>query len=172
MKHKLSHICAAVAAGLALSYAGVPALADTAPTSAAHQAMVEDRSKLVMPFDLDRTMHIFHPTSDGGVQSVRVDDGEPKQIALVRSHLRKEALAFARGNYTDPAEIHGMAMPGLAELRAGAHRVAVTYAPEPNGASIRYATADPTLIAAIHRWFAAQIRDHGAHAMMMHREQH
>ena len=155
-------------AGIAIAYAGVPALADASSSSSAHKAMVDDRSKHVMPFDLNRTMHIFEPSSTGGVQTVAVHDGDPKQIALVRSHLRKEAIAFARGYFADPAEIHGTNMPGLAQLRAGARKIAVSYSPTSNGASIRYKTADPKLIAAIHRWFAAQVTDHGAHATMTH----
>ena len=121
-----------------------------------------------MPFDLNRTMHIFELTSYGGVQSVVVHDGDPKQIALVRSHLRDEAAAFARGDFADPAEIHGTNMPGLAQLRAGARKIAITYAPRADGASIRFKTSDPAMIAAIHEWFAAQVKDHGAHAMMAH----
>ncbi len=120
----------------------------------------------VMPFDMHRTMHVFKPTSDGGVQAVVVHDADPRQIALVRSHLRKEATAFARGDFADPAEIHGTSMPGLAQLRAGARKIAVTYAPTSNGASIRYKTSDVTMIAAIHQWFSAQVKDHGTHAMM------
>lgn len=130
--------------------------------------MVEQRSKEVMPFDLNRTMHIFEPTPYGGVQTVIVHDGDPKQIALVRSHLRKEAAAFARGDYADPAEIHGSNMPGLAQLRAGAHKIAISYAPTSDGARISYKTSDPAMIAALHEWFAAQVKDHGAHAMMAH----
>lgn len=121
-----------------------------------------------MPFDLNRTMHIFEPTPNGGVQSVTVHDGDPKQIALVRSHLHKEAAAFARGDFSDPAAIHGANMPGLAQLRAGAKRIFITYSNTANGAAISYKTSDPKLIAAIHKWFAAQIKDHGAHAMMAH----
>lgn len=130
--------------------------------------MIEERSTQVMPFDMNRTMHMFDPTPDGGVQSVIVHDGDPKQIALVRSHLRKEASAFARGDFADPAEIHGTKMPGLERLRAGARKIAVTYAPTSNGASIRYKSSDATMIAAIHEWFAAQVKDHGAHAIMSH----
>jgi hypothetical protein len=59
-------------------------------------------------------------------------------------------------------------MPGLAQLRAGVNRLTVSYAQAANGASIRYTTSDPHLVAAVHEWFAAQVMDHGAHAMMMH----
>lgn len=120
-----------------------------------------------MPFDMNRTMHMFTPTASGGVQSVVSSDGDPHRIALIRSHLRKEAQAFARGNFSDPASIHGMTMPGLARLNAGARHIAVRYAETANGARITYTMSDPTLIAAIHDWFAAQVSDHGAHAMMM-----
>ena len=167
MKRKPASLATAVAAALVILFAALPVLAQTTASSAsAHQAMIEERSKEVMPFDLNRTLHIFEPTSYGGVQTVVVHDGDPKQIALVRSHLRKEAAAFAHGDFADPAEIHGMNMPGLAQLRAGARKIVITYAPTSNGASIRYKTSDPTMIAAIHQWFAAQVKDHGAHAMM------
>jgi hypothetical protein len=160
---------AAVLACVLLLYLFAPAPAFAAtPMPSSHAAMVERGSTEVMPFDLNRTMHVFEPTPDGGVQSVMVHDGDPQQIALVRSHLRKEANAFARGDFSDPAKIHGMTMPGLAQLHAGASRIAVSYLQTTNGASIRYKTSDPRLVAAVHQWFAAQVKDHGAHAMMAH----
>lgn len=165
MKRNAIVAAAAVSAAVSLILGTAPALADTPPS---HQAIVDQRSKEVMPFDLNRTMHVFTPTKDGGVQSVVVHDGDRNQIGLVRSHLQAEAAAFARGDFADPASIHGAAMPGLAELRAGAGHVAVTYAELPNGARITYKTSDPKLIVAIHDWFAAQVHDHGAHAMMEH----
>src|ERR1700681_4833408 len=82
------------------------------------QETVERNSERVMPFSMDATMHRFVPTPTGGVQTVVVHDGDPKQVVLVRAHLRKEAQAFARGDFTDPASIHGGAMPGLAALHA------------------------------------------------------
>lgn len=157
-----------VAAALAFLCIPLPAAAGPTTAPSAHDAMVERRSGEVMPFDLNRTMHVFAPTSDGGVQTVTVHDGDPRQVALVRSHLRKEAAAFAAGDFSDPARIHGTNMPGLARLRAGARRISVSYAQTPDGASIRYKTADPHLVAALHTWFAAQVKDHGAHAMMGH----
>jgi len=95
-----------------------------------------------------------------------VKNGDSKQIALVRSQLRKEAVAFAGGDYRDPAAIHGTDMPGLAALHARAKRVRVRYAEVPNGAAITYVSRDPQLILAVHRWFAAQVDQHGSHAEM------
>lgn len=138
---------------------------------AAHQAANEDRDEVaergrdVMPFDLDRTTHRFGRLPDGGKQTVVADDArDRRQVALVRAHLREEAARFRRGDFTDPARIHGGRMPGLAELREGAGRIAVRYEREPSGASLRYATGEPRLVAALHAWFLAQVRDHGRHA--------
>ena len=39
------------------------------------------------------------------------------------------------------------------------------YAALPNGAQISYETTDLRLIDALHRWFAAQLADHGHDAM-------
>lgn len=137
-----------------------PALAQT------RQQTVRERSAHVMPFSMDATMHQFEPTKTGGVMVVTVHDGDAAQVALVRAHLQKEAAAFARGNYADPAYIHGNIMPGLAALSAGAKRISVRYASLSDGASIAFRTSDAGLIAALHRWFAAQVSDHGHDAMM------
>ena len=144
---------------LALS-CSLPAIAQT------RQQNIRVRSTHVMPFSMDSTMHKFEPTKAGGVMTVTVHDGDASQIALVRAHLQKEAASFARGNFADPAYIHGKSMPGLAALSAGATRISVHYAKLPDGAAIAFRTSDPLLIAALHRWFAAQVSDHGHDAMM------
>lgn len=130
------------------------------------QQQVERNSTRVMPFSMDATMHHFDPTPTGGVQRVLVNNGDRRQIALVRAHLRHEASAFARGDFADPQAIHGGLMPGLRALHAGAGRLHIGYADLSNGAQITYATRDPALISAIHRWFDAQVRDHASHATM------
>jgi hypothetical protein len=130
------------------------------------QTQVEHNSEQVMPFSMSGSMHVFSPTPSGGVQTVLVHDGNAKQVALVRSHLRKEAAAFARGDFTDPASIHGGTMPGLEAMHAGSGRINVRYTDVTNGGKIAYATAEPALVSAIHAWFKAQVNDHGAHATM------
>lgn len=131
----------------------------------AHQQVVAARGAAVMPFDLDQTMHHFVPQPDGGLQTVLARDAtDSAQIALIRTHLQTEAERFTAGNFASPAAIHGHTMPGLAELAAGADRLTITYSDLPDGGQIRYTTSDPALIAAVHRWFEAQVADHGAHA--------
>jgi hypothetical protein len=118
-----------------------------------------------MPFELDATTHTFTKTSDGGTQSVTADDPHDEgQIRLIREHLRTERENFARGDFDDPAAIHGHDMEGVAELRAGYGDIAVAYVDLPDGAELTYTTADPELVEAIHAWFDRQVADHGADA--------
>jgi len=126
---------------------------------------VAERGTSVMAFDLEKTMHVFRKLADGGAQTVVADDpGDASEVAVVRAHLRAEARAFARGDFGDPATIHGERMPGLAELEAGAERIEIGYEDASGGGVIRYSTSEPALVAALHAWFDAQVSDHGRHA--------
>ena len=156
-----------VAALLATVVAVVVAVAarDDAPkVDGDRQAAVAERGRQVMPFDLDRSTHRFVKTADGGVQTVISDDGDPNQITLIRAHLRKEARLFRNGVFNDPMTIHGPDMAGIRAIRAGAARIEIAYVGVASGARLRYRTNEPELIDAIHRWFDAQVSDHGAHA--------
>ena len=118
-----------------------------------------------MPFDLEQTTHMFQKLDDGGLQKVVVKDpSNKKQIALIQAHLKEESEKFRKGDFSDPAKIHGEDMPGLAQLKAGAAKVDIRYTALPDGAQIRYTAKDPKLVAALHQWFAAQLSDHGHHA--------
>ena len=130
------------------------------------QVQVERNSEKVMPFSMQSSKHVFVSTPTGGVQTVVVPSGNSRQVALVRSHLRKEAAAFAHGDFLDPASIHGGDMPGLRAMHAGSNRIKVRYADVRNGANITYTTNDSALVAALHAWFKAQVNDHGPHATM------
>ncbi|MGZ5165406.1 MAG: aspartate carbamoyltransferase [Burkholderiales bacterium] len=118
-----------------------------------------------MPFDMGKTVHIFAMTDTGGVQKVVVRDvRDGDQVTLIRQHLRHEAEAFQKGDFGDPGHLHGDAMPGLKDVRANASRIRVTYADLPNGAQISFETSDTHTITAIHRWFGAQLSEHGSDA--------
>jgi hypothetical protein len=133
------------------------------------QAWVAERGKTVMPFDLEQTTHRFTPTATGGTQDVVADRrGDTEQTDLIRAHLRKEAAAFSRGDFADPARIHGADMPGLAALRDEYDRIDVRYEDRADGATLTCTTAELALADALHDWFEAQLGDHGAHAESGH----
>ena len=137
----------------------VPASAQTT------QQHVHDASHGVMPFDMSKTVHIFKMTENGGEQ--RVEAREPAsvdQIKMIRMHLAHEAEEFAKGDFGDPAHLHGATMPGLAELSADAKGLKVSYADTPNGGKIIFEGANIRIVTAIHRWFGAQLSEHGADA--------
>ncbi len=141
---------------------GAPA---TPTASGDRQSQVAERGESVMPFDLDRTTHHFVKTADGGVQTVVADDRRDiRQVDLIQQHLRHEADSFRRGDFTDPASIHGSDMPGLAVLRDSAGKITLEYEMTGGGARITYTTSEPAIVEALHAWFDAQVSDHGVHA--------
>ncbi|MEV0174531.1 aspartate carbamoyltransferase [Streptomyces sp. NPDC050803] len=158
---------AGAAAAVAVMVGGSQGDADEDRTE--RQDLVAERGSTVMPFDLEQTTHHFTPTGSGGIQDVVADrPDDAGQIDLIRTHLRKEAAAFTRGDFADPARIHGDDMPGLAELRSGHDRIEVRYEERADGATLTYTTRDSTLVGALHDWFEAQLGDHGSHAEAGH----
>jgi hypothetical protein len=129
------------------------------------QGMIHNMGGQVMPFDLSKTLHIFEMTESGGIQQVVIrNPADLDQVPLIQQHLRHEAMRFASGDYSDPTSLHGAEMPGVKELAAGAARIRVDYEPLPNGAQIVFSADELRLITAVHRWFGAQLSDHGADA--------
>jgi len=127
------------------------------------------REQQVMPFAMNATLHIFERTKTGGVQQVVVrNKADTRSLALIRSHLQKEAVLFNEGRFDDPGELHGETMPGLATLKeAGRHGVLkVSYENLPEGGALRYTSDAPDVVMALHTWFAAQVRDHGDAAQL------
>ncbi|MFF8842200.1 aspartate carbamoyltransferase [Streptomyces sp. NPDC015127] len=157
-------LAALAAVSLLATAAGCGTSAADAPPTARQQDVAR-KGASVMPFDLERTTHRFVPVDDGLRQEVVSDTAtDAEQVRLIREHLTHEAERFRRGDYADPARIHGAGMPGLRELSAGSAGIEVSYSERPDGAALRFRTADPALVDALHRWGAAQVADHGEHA--------
>lgn len=141
-----------------------PARADTTPGSD-RQDEVRRKGAQVMPFSLDQTLHTFDKTETGGIQRVRVRQDAPDQVAMVRSHLRAIARSFSDRDFSAPAHIHGADMPGMAEMRAAKPEdLTVSYRDIDGGAEVTYAGRTPQIVDAVHRWFDAQLSDHGRDA--------
>ena len=149
---------------LALTGCGPQSKPDNAAALAKKEAEVVERGRSFMPFDINRTVHHFRKLPSGGVQEVLSIDGDPQQVALIRQHLKMEASRFQQGDFSDPSNIHGPEMSGLREMAASASHIDIRYSQIRRGAQITYASADPTLVPAIHAWFDAQVREHGHHA--------
>jgi hypothetical protein len=141
---------------------------EPADTTMTHDGSRTDKQPLGsdrMPFDIERSTHVFRRLHDGGVQLVATDNpADVEQVHLIRSHLRRERHRFSHGNFADPTAIHGHDMPGLAALKRGYRRVKVTYRPRRAGAALRYRTKRRRMVKALHEWFAAQVHDHAPYA--------
>jgi hypothetical protein len=141
---------------------------------AQRQADIAQRGAQVMPFNLKATTHVFTKTADGGVQRVVAkDSADTAQVRLIRAHLKELQAQFRRGDFSDPAKIHGTDMPGLVQLSAARPgELTVDYKEISNGAQLTYRSDKPELVAAIGAWFDAQLSDHGADAMQGHMHHH
>ena len=129
------------------------------------QEVVAARGAMVMPFDLDATTHVFDATDTGGVQTVVAEDPtDAGQVALIREHLRLEVERFRVGDFGDPVSVHGGDMPGIGVLQANADALEITYRDRDDGGEVTYVSDEPTVVAALQEWFAAQLSDHGGHA--------
>lgn len=160
MKHHLRKL-----SRLAKTSAVLLLLASSTGFAQTRQEHVHQMAHGVMPFDVAQAVHIFKMTESGGeMRVVAKNPGASEQIALIRQHLQHEARKFAQGDYADPASLHGAEMPGLRELQAAAAGITVSYAALPAGAEISFRTADVRLVTALHRWFGAQLSEHGADA--------
>ena len=135
--------------------------AAAAPT--ARQQDVAKKGAMVMPFNVHNSTHVFQKNTYGGLQQVLAKDPKDKDlIAAIRRHLLMEAERFGKGDYSDPMKIHGMDMPGVQYLKSvKPGQIAITYRELPAGAAIDYTGRDAATIDAIHKWFDAQLDDHG-----------
>ena len=127
------------------------------------QDAVAVRGRMVMPFDLARTHHVFSKTRSGGVELVVTKKpNDVEQRDLIRHHLSSIAKGFAHGDFSPVSAIHGSGMPGLAALQAAkTDEIAYRYRDIADGGEIIYVSTKPALVTAIHTWFDAQLRDHG-----------
>lgn len=137
---------------------------------AQRQAEVSGRGKDVMPFSLAATTHIFTKTETGGTQQVVAKKAtDVKQVNLTRAHLKEIRDQFLKGDFSGPSHIHGPDMPGLSDLKAAKPgQIAIDYKDVKGGGQLTYKTQDASLVAALHKWFDAQLSDHGKDAMEGH----
>jgi hypothetical protein len=75
-----------------------------------------------------------------------------------------EAEAFQHGDYADPMMLHGKTMSGVSKLAKYHAAIAVSYSGLPLGGALTFKTRNRHLATAIHRWFGAQLSEHGADA--------
>ncbi|WP_262965699.1 aspartate carbamoyltransferase [Methylobacter psychrophilus] len=135
---------------------------------------VQQRTRQVVPYALDKTTMTFTKTVHGGVQHVVAKSADnTRQIKLIQENLLKMANDFRKGDFSVTEHIHGTIMPGLTQLKkAETDDIKYQYEALPNGAQIHYSTEYPQYVQALHEWFDAQMSEHGNEAIPEHSRHH
>jgi hypothetical protein len=129
------------------------------------QHMIHSESPEVMPFDMNKVTHYFIKTDTGGLLMLKTKDTrDTTQANLIISHLEKEYKLFSNADFSDPKTLHGAHMPGLDILSGSKGKFKVEFKKLPDGAQLIFTSKDSLVQNAIHKWFDAQLRDHGKDA--------
>jgi hypothetical protein len=124
-------------------------------------AEMQTRGARSMGFDQSKTTHHFRTLEDGGAIEVTVNDpADTAGLAAIRSHLAQIAKQFAVGDFTSPMMTHAEMPPGAAEMQKLKDKIAYTYEELPAGARVKLTTGDPDALAAVHKFFDYQIKEH------------
>jgi hypothetical protein len=125
-------------------------------------ASVQKRGAMAMGVDQYASKHTFDVTSDGGRIALQNDSDDSVAIAQIRAHMRLIQHAFAAGDFTTPAFVHGHDMPGTKTMAEKRSAITYTYADLPRGGEVRISTSDSAARKAIAEFLAAQRMEHHA----------
>jgi hypothetical protein len=139
-----------------------PALTPGRDSADSAFALVQTRGHAAMGVDQYTSSHRFESLPDGGRISLQRDPGDSAGVAQIRSHMRRIAAAFARGDYALPGLVHDRDVPGTAVMAARRSRISYVADTLPGGGQLRLRTSDSSAVAAIHQFLAFQRQDHRA----------
>ncbi|MBK7348404.1 MAG: hypothetical protein KA180_01620 [Gemmatimonadales bacterium] len=133
------------------------------PSTDAAFAGVQARGAVVMGVSQATSRHVFEDLPDGGrILYVMVDAGDTAGAAMIRQHLAHIAERFAAGDFSDPARVHAMAVPGTEVMAARRERIRYAMQERPGGGEVRITTTDPEALVAVREFLAFQRSDHRA----------
>lgn len=118
-----------------------------------------------MGVDQYTSVHHFDALPDGGRIELRRAVSDSAGVAQIRTHLRSIARAFATGDFSTPAFVHLMQVPGTDVMAARRSRITYAERDLPGGGEVRITTDDSAALAAIHRFMAYQRQEHHAGGM-------
>lgn len=129
-----------------------------APT---HHATVENHGEQAMGFPHDKTTHHFLIRPDGGAIEVTANDSaDNANTVAIRTHLSQIAVAFGKGDFSQPMFIHDGLPPGVTTMKLLKDKIRYQYEEISSGARVRFESDDPLALAAIHDFLRFQISEH------------
>jgi len=131
-------------------------------------AALQKRGAGVMGVDQYASAHRFDPLPDGGRIALQMrDTSDSTGTRTIRAHLRAQAEAFARGDFSAPVAVHGLKgeheVPGAAVLKQKRALVRYAVTDLPGGAELRITTMDAEVLDAVRQFLAWQRGDHRVH---------
>ena len=93
-----------------------------------------------------RTLHMYRESMAGGVEEIVLRRGSREDLRKVRAMLHVDYAHWSQGTFGDP------------KLRKAARALGVRFHEVPTGAEIVFTSSDAQAVAALHAWFAAQVR--------------
>ena len=142
-----------------LSLALLAAAAPLAAQDSAFHAM-QQRGHAAMGVDQYTSYHDFDGLPDGGRIALRRDSTDAAGVATIRAHLRRIALAFARGDFALPGLVHASEVPGTRVMATKRAAIRYEFHELPGGGEVRITTGDPEALTAVHQFLAFQRSDH------------
>ncbi|HEX7960513.1 MAG TPA: hypothetical protein VF493_11375 [Terriglobales bacterium] len=125
------------------------------------EAEMKKRGNGAMGFDQDKTTHHFFLTSNGGVIQVESNAStDTVSRDQIRSHLKKIAEQFAKGDFQAPLATHNEMPTGAESMQKLKSKIAYSYEERPNGAAVRITSSDGSAVEAVHDFLRYQIREH------------
>lgn len=133
------------------------------PSSDAAFAGVQSRGAQVMGVSQATSRHVFEDLPDGGrIIYLMADPADTAGAAMIRQHLAHIARQFAAGDFSDPARVHAMTVPGTEVMAARRGSIRYDMQERPGGGEVRITTTDPGALAAVREFLAFQRSDHRA----------
>ncbi|MEX2526540.1 MAG: hypothetical protein WEA09_02785 [Gemmatimonadota bacterium] len=118
-----------------------------------------------MGVDQYASTHVFDALPDGGRIEFQYDSDDPEGVATIRSHLKEIQKAFRAGDFSTPAFVHDMEVPGADVMAELSERIEYHYRDLPRGGEVRLVTNDPQALGAIREFMAFQRMDHRSEGM-------
>jgi hypothetical protein len=141
---------------------------NTCPLHAQHMAAAAqkhgdavDERHDTMGFSHDVSKHTFRLTAGGGAIELRaLDARDGETVRAIRTHLRKIARDFEKGDFSTPEFIHGGAPDGVAVMIERKGSIGYRFETLPDGALVIISSKDRDAIAAVHQFLRFQIDEH------------
>lgn len=123
------------------------------------------RGEGAMGVDQYIAVHQFDALDDGGRIELQHGEDDPEAIATIRAHLKEIAASFAAGDFSVPALVHDMPVPGTDVMAARREQIRYEFKELPRGGGVRIFTEDAEAREAIRAFMAFQRMDHRADGM-------